>query len=131
MKISEKILLSTENKQIFTVYLLYLNDKLVYVGKTTRPIEIRVKYHANNSIKIFDSFKVIDCSSEKEMNELEAKLIFKHIPKYNKQLPLLPSQNIICIGLIKEYENINKRLGKDVIILNGLVYIKLHKIRKE
>ena len=124
MKRSRRIPVDLKEKHHFVVYILYSNDVIVYVGKTVRSTEIRIGYHANTE-KIFDSYEIIECDSKQEMNEQEAELIFIHIPKYNRELPILPSQNFIYIGQIKGYKEVNKKLEEEGIILKGKVYIKI------
>lgn len=64
------------------VYILYLNQQLVYIGKTTNIIQ-RVRQHrAHGKIK-FNRVLVQFCSKH-ELDGLEFTLISEHKPPYNK-----------------------------------------------
>lgn len=86
-----------------TLYGLYLEDKLVYVGQTINKVEHRVQKHFGSArlgkcqnmpvvraIKKYgsDSFswKILEtCKTQEELNELEVKWISNHKPRYNVQ----------------------------------------------
>lgn len=62
------------------VYLLYLNDNVVYCGESKCCIS-RVNTHWREQAIIFDDFEVIKSSSRKS---LEKALIIEYRPMYNK-----------------------------------------------
>ena len=65
-----------------SVYLLYDQGELVYVGQSKTPSS-RVLQHRRD--KTFDSFKILRCRPERRMY-WEDRLIYKFRPKYNKQI---------------------------------------------
>ena len=65
-----------------SVYLLYDQGALVYVGQSKTPSS-RVLQHRRD--KTFDSFKILRCRPERRMY-WEDRLIYKFRPKYNKQI---------------------------------------------
>ena len=65
-----------------SVYLLYDQGALVYVGQSKTPSS-RVLQHRRD--KTFDSFKILRCRPERRMY-WEDRLIYKFRPKYNKQM---------------------------------------------
>ncbi len=126
MKRGKRIKLDSMEKK-FTVYLLYYDEEIVYIGKSFISAEGRIQHHMENSDKVFDSYELIECTSEQEMNILEAEMIFKHIPKYNKQLPTKHSSNLFYIG---PSDMENTKLKIDAIVLKGKVYIKVESIKE-
>ncbi len=121
MKKGKRISLDSRRKK-FTVYILYDEDEIVYVGKSSMAAEGRIHLHMEDPEKDFDSYELIYCDSNQEMNLLEAKMIFDHVPKYNKQLPTKYSLNLVYIGQMDAEDT---KIKLDAIILKGKVYIDL------
>lgn len=66
------------------LYKYVLNGKIVYIGKTTRPIIKRIKEHEyKKDIPPGCDIYVFRCDNEANMNALELLLIDKYRPKYN------------------------------------------------
>ncbi len=127
VKKSKRIHLKTRERK-FTVYLLYSNDEVVYVGKSFLSAEGRVQHHIDDPEKMFDSYELIECESEQEMNIVEANMIFEYVPKYNRQLPTKHAPNLAYIGLA-DYDN--TKLEIDGIVLNGKLYIRFKPAKKQ
>ena len=77
------------------LYRLYLEDDLLYIGKS-RCIKKRIKQHSYN--KEFNFFDFIEIKNESNKNLLEVYLIDKYKPKYNKEL----IEDVTCNIEIKE-----------------------------
>jgi hypothetical protein len=95
-------------------YLLIDNDEIVYVGKSATPKQ-RVGTH-QYSDKNFDSYYIVSCNEE-ELQDLEAKYIFKYHPKYNKIIPF--TKSLLYIGKTTPIQN-NQFLISCVIVNNKL-----------
>ena len=67
------------------IYFLYLEDKIVYIGKSNSNVMSRIARHDSDAHKIFDSFSFVeyDNFSDKQLSALEAKLIKRHMPALN------------------------------------------------
>ena len=65
-----------------SVYLLYDQGALVYVGQSKTPSSRELQHRRD---KTFDSFKILRCRPERRMY-WEDRLIYKFRPKYNKQM---------------------------------------------
>jgi hypothetical protein len=65
------------------IYYLYKDSEIVYIG-STKNLWSRLSTHIKE--KDFDSYE-IEKTTEKDRYNDEARLIFKHSPKYNKTLP--------------------------------------------
>ena len=98
--IFEKNKKSIENLIRYTIYALYKNNKIVYIGKCKNHLS-RVINHLNRNIVIFDYYSFVIVDSQDKMDKLEKKLIFKYKPKYNK--------TYIHSNLRKKLIQINKR----------------------
>lgn len=77
------------------VYMLYKGDNIVYVGQSQSSIIQRISYHSTD--KDFDSIAFMNAPKHL-LDYLEATLIIKHKPKYNKSLPMKSEY----FGLAKE-----------------------------
>jgi hypothetical protein len=64
------------------VYLLFNNDKIVYVGKSDCCIKSRILLHLQD--KQFDYFSIIQVENIEVINVLETALILYYRPFYNK-----------------------------------------------
>ena len=75
----------TENMFFKGIYRLYLNDEIVYIGKSDVNVMKRICDHYFEKTKLFDSFTFTSCNdlNNSELSELESKLIKKYNPKYN------------------------------------------------
>jgi excinuclease UvrABC nuclease subunit len=62
------------------IYFLYLNNDIVYIGKSTN-FRSRLKKHLSN--KYFDSFSYFHVNHE-NIENVERFYINKYLPKYNK-----------------------------------------------
>lgn len=90
------------------IYFLLEGETIVYVGQTVN-LKSRLKEHSKN--KTFDRVEYFFTSKTKpETDLLEAVLILKHLPKYNKSLPVAPKE----VGLTKE-SDLPKCLSKTAI----------------
>ena len=77
--------IKSEQKSIskFTVYKGLLDNKVVYIGTTIQKPEDRFRWHRSNGKRF--QFEIIQqFENEKDMLDLEFKLIKKLHPKYNK-----------------------------------------------
>lgn len=82
--------IKVDNSKSCFVYLLLLNDEVVYVGQTTQGLA-RPFSHINS--KEFDEVRVIGCQTE-SLNMVEAAMIAYHKPYYNNSIP----GNSILVG---------------------------------
>ena len=64
-------------------YLLFSNEKLVYVG-VSNCIYSRLKQHTNENIKEWDTVKFFEEHDRDKQFEMENNFIKKYKPKYNK-----------------------------------------------
>lgn len=64
------------------IYILYENDKIVYIGKSSRNMLHRIRTHTID--KFFTKSVMYEMNNEADMNILELYLIGKHKPIYNK-----------------------------------------------
>ena len=64
-------------------YLLFSNEKLVYVG-VSNCIYSRLKQHTNENIKEWDTVKFFEEHDRDKALEMENNFIQKYKPKYNK-----------------------------------------------
>lgn len=64
------------------VYFLFHCKNLVYIGKS-KDIDIRIRNHIAENVKIFDSWAYIEVD-ERLVDFVEIDLIRKHKTKYNK-----------------------------------------------
>lgn len=98
-------------RDICGVYLLYLNEEIVYIGKSTH-VPSRIRVHAKGKIR-FNRVMVAYCL-EAELDKLEHKLLQLHKPVENirqcnygghgkpKPPPLPPSPpvNLTKLGIV-------------------------------
>lgn len=77
---AEKLLFKERH---YIVYLLWLNDEIVYAGRTTQAIKERIKGHLREGMKEFDAYTYVEIPSD-QMNDTEKYLIHRLQPKYNK-----------------------------------------------
>ncbi len=72
-------------QKIRGVYLLWRNDVVVYVGQSENILQ-RIGVHLANPLKDFDGFSyaVVEIGN---LNEIEADLIVRYSPIFNKGLP--------------------------------------------
>lgn len=77
-----------EPVRLHGIYIYYLldNSQIVYIGKT-RSLSLRMATHVSKSIKIFDSYKIIEVPDKLDPDECEFFQILKYKPIYNKVLP--------------------------------------------
>lgn len=80
----------------FYVYTLWLNEELVYIGRTIRLFS-RIETHRRT--KEFTHYSAYICDSELEMEVLESEMITKYQPVYN-----------VAIG--SGYESLQKFRGR-------------------
>lgn len=95
------------------VYFLLKDEEVVYVGKS-KNIGLRVKGHADESTKIFDSFSYILCN-EYDLSNLEGAYVSKLNPKYNRNLPDCD---------LKRVKFIRQKLNNTIPTQNILNYFK-------
>lgn len=85
------------NNQFF-VYFLFSNDKIVYVGRTSTAVEVRISAHTKT--KQFDSYSFIACETEIESFETAYFYILNNTPIYNQSLWWKP-ENVISESELK------------------------------
>ena len=119
--INKKSITQTESPGI---YLLIDNDEIVYVGKSLTP-EQRVGTH-QYSDKNFDSYYIVSCNEE-ELQNLEAKYIFKYHPKYNKIIPF--SKSFPYIGKTTPIQN--NQFSISCVIVGNKLYVDLSEVEFE
>lgn len=109
------------------IYFLFNKNSLVYIGQSEF-IEKRIFDHVGS--KNFDSWNYIEHSKETSLNEIEADLILKYQPFYNKTIP---ANNLwISRGVLSRIYDISmlksRRLIKeekvDFIKFNNTEYLK-------
>ena len=129
--ISNKISMDDYLKEEYFVYFLLDGEEIVYVGKSINYHQ-RLKAHSKN--KKFDSYYLLKCKNEKEMDILEFDFIVKFEPKYNSVLPA--SEYYFSVNKIKEKLNIGawdfKRFVKrekvtPIANLSGNLYYDIRK----
>lgn len=74
---------SIGDREKYFVYALWDEDKIVYIGQSTR-VEARVASHQYT--KSFTEYSYFECENEYDMVGTESFLINKLSPKYNKSL---------------------------------------------
>ena len=82
--VRKKLGLNAKKVEKKFVYLLTLEEVVVYVGQTLS-LESRLTKHSRDG-KHFDDFSYIECHPD-DANNLEAQTIVMHNPKYNSCLP--------------------------------------------
>lgn len=68
------------------VYFLFRDDMLVYVGMSKRNVFARVARHADEGLFPFDSCSVLAVSDGVDIDDLEARLIFRFRPEFNRHV---------------------------------------------
>lgn len=70
---------------MFFLYKYVKNREVIYIGKTSREINLRIKEHKNKKdLPCTAEIYVCKCPTEAFMNAMEVLLIDKYRPKYNK-----------------------------------------------
>ena len=67
----------------YHVYVLYKNNKIVYVGQT-KQLFFGINNHSKT--KDFDQFSYMSCGSYEEMMDIKTTLMLELQPKYNQKL---------------------------------------------
>lgn len=93
-------------KECTCIYFLFDDEKLVYIG-VTENLRKRIGQHIYKSEIVFNSFSYHQTDTLD--HELEADLIFKYKPMFNKSIP--PNKKWISLCLIRE-KYFNRRNGK-------------------
>lgn len=70
-------------RQSYFIYKYIKDNKIIYIGKTKRPLNERVNEHKKDLPKDCDIY-YFECISEADMNIAELFLIDKYRPEYNK-----------------------------------------------
>jgi excinuclease UvrABC nuclease subunit len=65
----------------FNIYILRLNEEIVYVGKSTN---FKSRLLSHSKVKAFNNYSLIECATEADMHILEVYLIVMLKPLYNK-----------------------------------------------
>jgi len=96
------------------VYVLWDGDEIVYVGKSNNGLA-RIWQHPN---MIFSQYSYIEPCDKTRLNELEATLIYKFTPKYNKEI----SSNKMYLSKegLKTLFNVDGRKIRHAIKKNGI-----------
>ena len=68
------------------IYFLKQGDNIVYIGQSVN-IHNRVKQHAIENTKVFDSFSYKIVDENLSLDDIEVEEIVKYRPKYNLTLP--------------------------------------------
>ena len=89
---------STKTEVIKGVYILYRDEEIIYVGKSTSNIHARIRNHHKNGME-YTSYRIHLLDNEALIHLLEVYLIVKHTPTLNSdcitqdslptQIPLL------------------------------------------
>lgn len=84
----EKIIANKQSlcPKLIGIYFLIKDFEIVYIGQSVN-IMIRISQHAQEQIKEFDSFSIIECPV-KYLASLEAHFIYKFRPRLNSSLPV-------------------------------------------
>lgn len=73
--------------QLRCIYGLYHGKELVYIGSTTNFAQ-RISTHMSTDDKIFDGYCYTEVMGDTELESVEATLIAKYQPRYNRGLPI-------------------------------------------
>ena len=94
-------------RKIAGCYILWKNDISVYVGQSTNIIA-RVGIHSEKGKINFDEYTYceLDQPTKEQLNELEANLIIKYSPSYNRLLP--DNKKYANIKTLRRKNNISK-----------------------
>jgi predicted GIY-YIG superfamily endonuclease len=83
----DESLLSALAYPVQGVYLLYLDEEVVYVGMSTH-IRLRIAQHRKENTKVFNKVLLYQIEDETSRLRTESILILKYLPRYNKGLNL-------------------------------------------
>jgi len=111
------------------IYFLYKNNIIIYIGKSRYPeyrISIHKKRMKDDESFEFDSYSLMQCE-ENQLSKLEAKMIFKYLPKHNKTISALKSLiGVYSVGYIENTKKIqNKEYVIPVKVIGRRLYIDL------
>lgn len=113
---------SSKNKKINGVYILFLNNEIVYIGKSSN-IKLRVIAHIKDKSKTFNSIK-FHSFSESDTDIIEVAMIDKYKPRYNKQFKHETSSTLnLIIPDIEKFEDYDiSKLMKYRVNGNNLIW---------
>lgn len=118
----------------YFVYFLLDKNEIVYVGKTVN-FNQRLKHHMQS--KKFDSYFLLKCESQSEIDKLEFDYIVKFEPKYNKILP--QSDRYLSVNKLKDrfkigawdFKRFVKQKGiKHLVCLAGTSYYDIEDFKE-
>lgn len=139
-----KILKSAvSTKSIFypAIYVLFWEDNIVYVGKTSLDAIARIKFHADK--KKFDKYAILNADDfgltyeefEKSLSVIEEALIMSFLPRYNKAITGLIYSSVRAVK--REYQltkwDIERLVSKHNIkptVLGTTIYYKTDEIKR-
>lgn len=98
MDIKESNIYKFSMRSPYVVYLLYMDNLLIYVGQTENLL-LRIGVHAKD--KNFNAFKYFECNSISQALELEAFYIITENPILNKQKGFLTESKYYSISMMK------------------------------
>lgn len=129
-KASSRVYLNRTQEKQPTVYLLYKNDKIIYVGKSIYPLQ-RISVHLSHSTN-FDSYAFIQCKSKEDMDATEAEYIFEYYPPLNRKMGSVENTRIYRIaGLKNGMENCKLDSKVRVRIIGNALYMEIPKETNE
>ena len=92
------------------IYFLIKNNVIIYIGKSTNVMN-RISQHKYE--KDFSSYAIIECD-ENEMSYLEADMIAKYQPEYNKSFPTNEEWNCVT-KKVNLFLDSNKSISNDMM----------------
>jgi hypothetical protein len=104
-----------ENVTFSAIYFLLKENKIVYIGQTTRGIN-RIETHIKEKEKIFDSYSIFP-TEKKLLDKIELENILYYKPIYNKEYFNKSDLTINTINTIcyKKFGTKNKKIIKKII----------------
>ena len=114
-----------------SVYALYRNDVIVYVGSSVN-VESRVRQHVATE-KDFDSYSFVAVKTVEEMHELEVRCIAEFSPEYNMGFASTAKSGFTGIGSLKtryaagmrELKKTAHKAGVEVLHFQGTTYYNI------